>query len=124
MLGVFVSAVGSLATQWLTNRQEISKAAAERKAERIRQDGDIAENLTKGFKDELWTITLLSPVWVGMIGALTGSHELTERAKDITEVMVQYAPMEVWSGLLLISAVVSFGGRVTDVMDRIKGFRK
>ena len=123
MIGALISGVVSLGAQWLGNRQKVAEAKAERAIERIKQDGPIAENLTKGIKDELVLITVFSPVWVSMAGAVIDSDVMIDRAQRMTEVMQNYAPAEVWAGLLVMTAVVSLGGRVTDVLDRF-GWRK
>lgn len=119
MIAALVSGLATLGSQWLANRSKIADAKAERQAERIRQDGPITENLTKGFKDEAVLITVFSPVWVSMIGAIIGDADMVQRGRDVAAVMREYAPGEVWAGLILMTAVVSLGGRVTDVLDRV-----
>lgn len=119
MIGALVSLVTGLGGQWLSNRQKIEDAKAERAIRRLEQDGTIAENLTKGFKDELWTITVLAPIWVGMYAVLWGDDAMLERVLRIPDLLSAYVDPWVWGAVLMLSAVVSFGGRATDVLDRI-----
>lgn len=124
MIGALITGAVTLGKSWLGNRQKVADAKAERAIERIRQDGPITENLTKGFKDEAVLITVFSPVWVSMIGAIIGDADMVQRGRDVAAVMREYAPGEVWAGLILMTAVVSLGGRVTDVLDKVGWKRK
>lgn len=111
--------LAKLGGQWLANRQRVADAKAERQIRRIEQDGDIAIQLTKGFKDELWTLTFVVPIWAGMYAALTGDAEMLERLSTLPGILTEWIPQWAWALGVVVSVVVSFGGRATDVIDRM-----
>jgi len=66
MIGAVISAIGGIASQWLRNRGDVSKAKHERKVARIKQDADWEATMAQGsmtsWKDEYWTVLLSVPV--------------------------------------------------------------
>jgi hypothetical protein len=65
MLGTILSTVGSLATSWLSNKAEESKAKHERKLEVIKQttnwEDEMANGSKSSWKDEWFTILFSIP---------------------------------------------------------------
>lgn len=117
MWGAVISGVQAIAGQFLKNRQEKSQAKHERDIERIKADNTIAGNLTKGFKDEYWTFILSFPYLVSYYGILTGNAEIISRSEEMFQAIQVLIYKEVWAVATIISIVVSFGGRVTDVIE-------
>jgi len=118
MIGAIIGGIATLGKQWLTNRKRVSDAKAEQKITRIQQDGSIAIQLTQGLKDEWWTLILTFPYLVGYWGVVSNNPEIIERSREMFETLTVLVPREVWSTATIISVVVSFGGRVSDVLDR------
>lgn len=124
MIAGILSALSTLGGQWLRNRQQRQQANHERALRRIEQDGDIAVELTKGIKDELWTLTFIVPIWVGMYATLAGDTQMLERLSQLPEILTEWIPQWAWALGVVVSVVVSFGGRATDVIERMGVGRK
>jgi hypothetical protein len=105
--------------QWLGNRQEKAQAKHLRELSRIEADNTIAGNLTQGIKDELWTLTFIVPIWVGMYAVLAGDDTMLERLSALPAILTDWIPQWAWALGVVVSVVVSFGGRATDVIDRM-----
>jgi len=116
MWGAVIAGIKALGGQFLQHRQEKSQAKHERALKRLEADNTIAANLTKGFKDEWWTLILSFPYLVAYYGILASDPEVIARSKEMFEAITILIPKEVWSTATIISIVVSFGGRVSDVL--------
>lgn len=119
MWTTLITGLAGLLQQWIIQRGERSKEKHERKKELIRTDNSVLYNLTMGFKDELWTVTFLLPIWTIMYGAIADRPDIIERVHQGFQAMETIMPLEVWSLGVAVSVVVSFGGRVRTLVDAL-----
>lgn len=65
-IGPLISAIASIGSQWLSNRNDIATAKHEAKIARIKQEVDwetaMAEGSLTSWKDEFWTIVIATPL--------------------------------------------------------------
>lgn len=118
-IGPLISAVASIGSQWLSNRNDISTAKHEAKIERIKQDGDwertMAEGSVTSWKDEFWTIVIATPLILVFFPATRPWIE--DGFKAISEVMPE------WYVYVLSVAVASAFG-VRSIIGSIKKLKE
>lgn len=118
MIQALIGPLASLATQWFSNRAEVSKARHERKLQKIANDASWEDKAIEGamysWKDEWWTIVLSLPVIALMVGVGMGDTEVIFKVKEVFEILSGLP--EWYQYLLYIAVLSSFGIKGVDKM--------
>ena len=109
-----ITAVGSIASQWLSNKAEKSKAIQAKELELIEQGGNWealhAQGSQDSYKDEYWTLIFSLPLLAIFYGVFSGSIEVIEQVRYSFEVLESLPDWYQYLLFMLVSASVGIRG--------------
>ena len=115
--------LGSVVSQWLTNKQKETQVKHEAKVKQIEQHGvaetSLIAQMADSWKDEYWTVLLSLPIWAIAYGAITRDALVIQGVYDAMNAL---EAMPVWyQGMLGVAVFTSFGVKVKNYLFSSQG---